>query len=370
MSHELRTPMNSIIGFSQLLSLDQNLLPEQLEKVRIINRSGEHLLALINDVLTMTKIESGKSTVNIIAFDLYQLIRDIQNMLSLRAEEKGIYLEVEIDPKVPQFVRTDSVKLKQILLNILGNGLKFTSKGGVRLRVSAPNHEGDRAVSSLVGVEFTISDTGFGIAAHEIESIFEPFTQSESGRESLEGTGLGLSVSRNFVQLLGGNLQVSSELGVGTTFTFTIQAEISDRPVTDPEKTPDPKLDPTGISLLVAEDNLVNQKVILQALKRLGYQADLATNGVEVLEQIERKSYDLILMDVQMPKMDGIATTIAIRAKEKLTNQPRVKIVAMTANAMSEDRDRCLMGGMDDHLSKPVRLQQLQACLDKWLMAS
>ncbi|MDX1977289.1 MAG: response regulator [Pseudanabaenaceae cyanobacterium bins.68] len=365
MSHELRTPMNSIIGFSQLLSLDHNLFPEQLEKVQIINRSAEHLLALINDVLAMAKIESGKSVLNPVAFDLYELVKDIQSILRLRAEQKGIYLAVEIAPGVPQFLYADQVKLKQILLNLLSNGVKFTSKGGVRLIVQSP--EQDRTLSKQVRIDFAISDTGFGIAASEIDSIFEPFTQSESGRQAAEGTGLGLSISRNFVRLMGGDLNVTSELGVGTTFAFSIQAQVSAQVVNSLGAITSQKLDPARVSLLVAEDNLVNQKVILQALKRLGYQADLAINGLEALEQTAAKSYDLVLMDVQMPQMDGIAATIAIRAREQTTNAAATKIVAMTANAMSEDRDRCLAAGMNDHLSKPVRLQELQACLEKWL---
>jgi PAS domain S-box-containing protein len=379
MSHELRTPLNAILGFTQLISFDENLSSEQQERLQIVSRSGEHLLSLINDVLEMSKIESGRTTLNLQEFDLYQLLQDLKDMLRLRAESKGLYLQIQRHSQVPQFVKSDEMKLRQVLINILGNAIKFTQAGGVSLTIACESANQDNQIH----LSFRIKDSGFGIAAEEIDNIFAAFIQSESGRKSAEGTGLGLPISRTFVRMMGGDIRVESELGEGTTFSFNIQAEIgtasnliSVKPAPNStsalndkatDQTDQTNFDKSTVSILLAEDNLVNQKVALQMLKRLGYKADVVINGVEVLKKIATTSYDLILMDVQMPEMDGIEATIAIREKEKNLNVAPLKIIAMTANAMIEDRDRCLAIGMNDHLSKPVRLEELKACILKWI---
>jgi len=377
MSHELRTPLNAILGFSQLISFDDNLAPEQQERLRIISRSGEHLLSLINNVLEMSKIESGRATLNLHAFDLHRLVQDLRDMLRIRAESKGLYLQTSYHPQVPQYIYTDEIKLRQVLINIIGNGIKFTQTGGVSLTTTCESiHQ-----SGDLHLRFMIKDTGFGIAENEVDHIFDPFIQSESGRKSSEGTGLGLPISRTFVKMMGGDIQVKSVLTEGTVFSFDIHAEVTsppnenslpDSPVQSSDRNIEQVRDKASVAILLAEDNLVNQKVALQMLKRLGYKADVVMNGLEALKKIDTKSYDLILMDVQMPEMDGMQATIAIRQKEKthtnngLDISPQ-KIIAMTANAMTEDRDRCLEVGMNDHLSKPVRLEELQACLEKWI---
>jgi PAS domain S-box-containing protein len=374
MSHELRTPLNAILGFTQLISCDGNLASEQQERLQIISRSGEHLLSLINDVLEMSKIESGKSILNSHAFDLHRLLQDLRDMLRLRAESKGLYLQISYDPQVPQYIHTDEMKLRQVLINILGNGIKFTQIGGVSLTTVC-----ESISDGELHLKFMIKDTGYGIAAEEVDHIFDAFIQTESGRKSSEGTGLGLPISRTFVKMMGGDIQVKSVLAEGTVFSFDIHTKVANLPnqvlaqVRNSEESKDSEKirDKANIAILLAEDNLVNQKVALQMLKRLGYKADVVVNGLEVLKKIETQSYDLILMDVQMPEMDGIQATIAIREREiNLQNNGQEslqKIIAMTANAMVEDRDRCLEIGMNDHLSKPVRLEELKACIEKWI---
>jgi CheY-like chemotaxis protein len=363
---------------------------EQQDRLQIISRSGEHLLSLINDVLEMSKIESGRANLNLTSFDLYQLLQDLKDMLRLRAESKGLYLQVQRHTQVPQFIYSDEMKLRQVLINILGNGIKFTQTGGISLGITCESNQ-----DCELHLRFMIKDTGYGISDEEVGRIFEPFIQSESGRKSSEGTGLGLPISRTFVQLMGGDIKVESKLAEGTVFSFNIKAKIAPSPDTlsnpisspisklisqsisqpdpNPENSPNPNglinsdQDKQTIAILLAEDNLVNQKVALQMLKRLGYKADVVINGIEVLKKITTKQYDLILMDVQMPEMDGMETTIAIRSQEKELSTSPLKIIAMTANAMLEDRDRCLEIGMNDHLSKPVRIEELQACIERWI---
>jgi signal transduction histidine kinase/CheY-like chemotaxis protein len=364
MSHELRTPLNAILGFTQLMIAESKLTTEQTEWMQIVDSSGEHLLALINDVLEMSKIESGQIELNLNDYYLYELLDDLKGMLSQRAESKGLQLTVKISPQTPQNIYSDDMKLRQVLVNILGNAIKFTNSGSVALVVDC------ETIADSLRLKFRISDTGFGIAPNEIDRIFDAFKQSESGRKSQEGTGLGLSISRKFVQMMGGAIQAESQLGEGTTITFDILARVSKNlPAAIPVTTTINHLATKKLVILLAEDNFLNQKVALLLLNRLGHQVDIAINGFEVLKAIAQKSYDIVLMDMQMPEMDGLKTTYQIRLQEREQNLVPLTIIAMTANAMKEDRDRCLAGGMNDYLSKPVRLKELEACLDHWSAA-
>jgi signal transduction histidine kinase/CheY-like chemotaxis protein len=363
MSHELRTPLNAILGFTQLMIGEYDLAPEPKEYLEIVNRSGEHLLTLINSVLEMAKIESGQVRLNYDNFDLDDLLTSLQGMLILQAKSKGLEFTIERSPQTPRYIYSDIVKLRQVLINILGNAIKFTKVGSVALVVDC--EESDNAIR----LKFQVTDTGFGIAPNEIEGIFDSFKQSESGKKSMEGTGLGLAISRKFLQMMGGDIQVQSKLGIGTTVTFDIVAQISEAsfypiPVFSNSVN---LLGSRDVKILLAEDNRVNQMVATAMLKRLGYQVDIVSNGIEVLRAIDQKFYDIILMDMQMPDMDGLEATIRIRSQEKELNLVPLKIVAMTANVLKEDIDRCLASGMNDHLGKPILMADLRDCLERWI---
>ncbi len=374
MSHELRTPLNAILGFTQLMSDDESLNVSQKETLGIINSSGEHLLCLINDVLEMSKIEAGRVVLNETIFDLYYMLDSLKNMLKLKAKAKGLRLMFEIAADVPQHVSTDEIKLRQVLINLIGNAIKFTQEGSVILRVASPprpptvGNDGDFTDRKVI--QFEVEDTGVGIAGEELFSVFKPFVQTTSGRKSQEGTGLGLPISRKFIRLMGGNIAFSSGLGKGTTFTFDIKVQA----ITLPEESQKLREFAAGnlsesitVSpprILLAEDNIVNQKVALRMLSKLGYEADVVQNGKEVLEALKHHHYDVILMDIQMPEMDGLETTKHILECKSDRTCPIV--IAMTANAMKEDRDRYLQAGMKDHIAKPIRLEELQKVLKYW----
>ncbi|MEE3717010.1 7TM diverse intracellular signaling domain-containing protein [Tumidithrix elongata RA019] len=543
MSHELRTPLNAILGFSQIMGGDSSLTAEQLENLSIIRRSGDHLLELINDILDMSKIEAGYISFNQNSFDLYKFLNSLEEIFALRASSKKLQFMFEYSPNLPQFIQTDEGKLRQILINLLGNAIKFTNYGSITLRVSATS-DGFQDPTAIA-VHFEIEDTGVGISADELDLLFQPFVQTASGKQSQQGTGLGLPISQKFIQLLGGEVKVRSAIGQGTTFQFWIQAclgspidqenqaprqraialapdlpiyrilvvddvwenrqlilktlspigfelkeaengevavalweswkphliwmdmrmpildgyeatskirererllaekesmvsnskfsktviialtasafeekrslvlaagcddyvrkpvqqetvfakiaehlgvrylyadsssslerEITNKKITNKEK--DNQAVRHSLRILLAEDNIVNQKVAIKMLKNLGYTADLANNGLEVLEILNRQDYDVIFMDMQMPEMDGLEATIKIREMERdrkvmetKSKDPcpftPIKIIAMTANSLTENFDICIAAGMDDFIAKPVRLEALKSILE------
>jgi signal transduction histidine kinase/ActR/RegA family two-component response regulator len=369
MSHELRTPLNAILGFTQLMIWDKEMLNAKHQKqIQTIYDSGNHLLSLINDILEMSKIEAGKIELNKTCVNLPDLLNNLRNMMLLKAEEKGLTFILEIADWVPQFIQSDELKLRQILLNLLSNAIKFTDAGSVALRVSVLDSSLDRAsevASREIQLSFVVEDTGYGISQKDLDTIFEPFTQTESGKKSQEGTGLGLSISRNFARLMRGQIRAISELGKGTTFTFVVPVELGDRDLgkaqinsqnADPQKLQD-------LKILLAEDNPTNQIVALKMLEKMGCKADVANNGLEVLEILKSKYYDLILMDIQMPEMDGLETTRQIQKLWEVDRRPA--IVALSANAMKADRDRCLAAGMVDHIGKPIHPEELRRVLER-----
>ncbi len=377
MSHELRTPLNAILGCTQLMHGDDSLTNGLEEYVHIISHSSEHLLNLIDDVLEMAKIEAGKIILEETKFDFYLFLHNLQEMLQIRAKDKKLKLIFEIDPDLPQYIKSDERKIRQILLNLLGNAIKFTDKGYVALRVSLLKTD---SILSKVIIHFEIEDTGCGIAPEEIDKLFKAFVQTTSGKASQEGTGLGLVISQQFAHFMDSHIMVSSALNKGTTFQFDIAVEplvtglIAVSEVVNTAETfiktsiavgeKESQLDDSqSLRILLVEDNLFNQMIALRILAKLGYQADCAVNGVEVLKTLEHKSYDLILMDLQMPEMDGLEATRRIRLIEADSSSNRIKIVAMTANAMAEDREKCLLVGMDDFISKPVRMDDLATVL-------
>ena len=353
MSHELRTPLNAILGFTQLMSRDTDLCPEHRDHLRIINRSGEHLLELINDVLEMSKIEAGRTTLNESDFDLYRLLDTLEEMLKLKAKSKGLQLRFERTSTVPQFVITDEGKLRQVLINLLGNAIKFTEQGSVVLRLRAqPLVESSEKI--LLG--FEVEDTGPGIAAHEVDKLFEAFGQTDAGRKAQQGTGLGLPISRKFVQLMGGDISVSSRLGYGAVFQFDIQVRFGT--ATDSTHLPNQRV--IGLApnqppcrILVVEDRLENRLLLVRLLTPLGFEVREAVDGQEAVKIWQQWSPHLIWMDIQMPVMDGYEATRRIRELE--TQDHTTKIIALTASAMETDREAVLAAGCDDFVRKPFK---------------
>lgn len=360
MSHELRTPLNVILGFAQVMTRDPSLTPSQQEDLQTIRRSGDHLLNLINDVLDLSKIESGHSTIEESEFDLILLLHSLRNMLAERASSKGLDLYFEIAPEVPQFILADAQKLRQISLNLLSNAIKFTKRGSITLYVKTLPSDPDTATTTRHLLQFTVTDTGVGIAAEELDTIFDAFVQAQAGKRSASGTGLGLSISRKLLQLMGGEISVSSTLGQGSTFTFTLPVTATSGVNIIPEHN-----DRLVIGLapgqphyriLVVDDRTENRLPMVRLLTQLGLQVKEATNGQEAVELWQEWQPDLTWMDIRMPVLDGYEATKQIRAMEGGQNSI---IIALTAQASQSDRTLALTAGCNDYISKPFREQTL-----------
>ena len=363
-SHELRTPLNAILGFTQIMTRSQTLPGEHQENVNIITRSGEHLLTLINNVLDLSKIEAGRTTLNQKNFDLYCLLEDIEELLHLKAEAKGLYLSIERSPDSIQYICSDEVKLRQILLNLINNGIKFTETGGVSVRVTSRATSWDKPVK----ITFEVEDTGVGIASEELDQLFKAFAQTASGKQAREGTGLGLVISRSFVELMGGELTVRSQVGKGTTFTFDINAI----PVKlDTVETCKPKrkiiaLEPgqPRYRILIVDDTPINRKLLLKLLSPLGFELKEASNGREAIDLWENWEPHLIWMDMRMPVINGYEASRRIKAT---TKGQATAIVALTASAFEEEKRTILSAGCDDLLRKPFRVEDIFETMQRHL---
>ncbi|KWX73660.1 histidine kinase [Paenibacillus riograndensis] len=349
MSHEIRTPMNGVVGMTDVLLDMTDLTKEQRSYVEVIQKSGDILLNIINDILDLSKIEAGHSELQEHNFDLRKCIKDSFSVVSKKADEKKIELSYTVNHDVPDYIYGDADRLKQVLLNLLGNAVKFTSKGSIAVKVRLLKEEACR-------LAFTITDTGIGIDPDRLDDIFEPFAQIDSFMSrSHEGTGLGLAISRRIVDMMGGEIYAESDGKQGSSFTFTIQfKEASQIPR---EQFFEEMLHNTGkVNILLAEDNAINQLVMTKMLEKLGHRVTTVPNGKKAIEAARNQSYDLIFMDLHMPFLNGLKASQII--KEELKDKsPR--IIAVTANALKGDREKCLEAGMDDYISKPVKRETL-----------
>jgi PAS domain S-box-containing protein len=351
MSHEIRTPMNAILGFSQLMLRDQDLTPRQCQYLGTINRSGEHLLALINDILEMSKIEAGRTTLNPSTFDLPALLKDLETMFRVRTDEKKLSFAVETVGDVPRYIVADVNKLRQVFINVLGNAVKFTDRGGVGVRVRA-----DRAGATGPVLRVEVEDTGPGISPDEQDKLFRHFEQTKTGQQAGTGTGLGLAISREFARLMCGDITVSSEVGKGSVFVIHLPLKVGEAQAVQARDTPRQVLGlrpgQAACRVLIADDVEDNRQLLAQLLAPVGFEVRLAANGAEAVRGFEDWRPHLILMDFRMPVMDGHE---AIRRVRAAAGGREPKIIAVTASAMDENRQELMAIGADDFLSKPFR---------------
>ncbi len=372
MSHEIRTPMNGVLGMLQLLELTP-LNDEQLEYIDTLKISGESLLRLINGLLDLSKIEAGKLELDLANFSVRHCLASITGLFKAKIREKGLGLHFHIDPRIPDMLIGDENRLRQILVNLIGNAVKFTEEGGIQLEISMlEENEGQ------IRINIQVIDTGIGMTPAQIEGLFQPFAQADlSITRKYGGTGLGLHISSKLVELMGGQLGVTSTLNEGSVFQFDVSLRKPTISSLSSLKRPTKLSERVGIdeqfadanpaTILLVDDNLINQRLLSKVLEKFGYQVCIANNGVEALERVEASTFDLIFMDVQMPEMNGIEATGHILTKYEAENTPPPAIIALTANASLTDQKECFEAGMNDFVSKPFTFAKLKDILERWI---
>lgn len=359
MSHEIRTPLNGIIGVADLLN-GTTLSEEQNNYVKTIRNSGEALLSIINDILDFSKIEAGKLELEETNFSLPELCETIRGIFVAPLRNKNLGFEIQIAEGVPHYIASDSLRLKQILINLIGNAIKFTSTGGITLKITSTDEKNEHIHLSL-----QVADSGIGIPKELQHKLFAAFSQVDaSTTRKYGGTGLGLQISLKLAELMGGGISLESEEGKGSCFTVTLRVKRGEAQTTAEQGNKITSLKaPAEVRVLVAEDNPTNQMVVKAMLKKLGYEPVIVNNGAEALERASREAFDVILMDCQMPVLDGFAATQKLRSEQGLTQLP---IIALTAGATMEEQQMCFKAGMSDFLSKPITIEALQKGLAKW----
>ncbi|WP_377480613.1 MAG: response regulator [Microcoleus anatoxicus] len=369
MSHELRTPLNAILGFTQVMSRDCLLSHENIENLRIINRSGQHLLELINDVLDLSKIEAGIVALDESSFDLYQVLDTLEEMFQIKAETKNLHLKFSVESQVPQYIKTDEKKLRVCLINLLGNSIKFTENGGEILLIvglenvtfqSLKTETDSNSISNeRCVIFFEVQDTGVGIAAEEMDTLFNAFVQTEAGKKAADGTGLGLNITQKYVEIMGGNIEVSSILGEGTTFKFNIKlcaVAPSEVNITRLQRVLGLEPEQRIYRILAVDDNTENRLLLIKMLEPIGFEVREAENGRQAIEIWESWQPNLIWLDTRMPVMNGFETVAEIRAREKNTRSHTV-VIALTASIFEERRGEIIAAGCDDFVRKPFQEQ-------------